>query len=156
MNFTILERVVIESIFKGNKTVKKIVEDTSLNSKLIEHITTSLCEAKLLEEREGEVKIPSQKRDYIIQNMQNKKNQMIEMNTLIKSCMRKSVQGLEKPFHFKKVFMDDKEQVILQGLLNNVDNFLKSVESNRGKTKNETIIFWGSENYASSLYSYMA
>lgn len=45
-----------------------------------------------------------------------------------------------------KVSLNEKEEKILNGLLYNVEEFLKSIK-NKEKTKNEKIIFWGENTY---------
>ncbi|MBC75215.1 MAG: hypothetical protein CME64_04300 [Halobacteriovoraceae bacterium] len=155
-NFTILERMVLESINKGDKGLYEIVEDTGLEQKVCENVLYSLMAKGLIKISGTKYIISDNLSEGIIAELKNQLNMTVEINTLVRECVKSSLMEGEDSFKFKKVYMSESDKKFLKGMLYNLESFLDGLKNNKGATKEETFIFWGGENYAKAVNKYIS
>lgn len=148
--------MVLESIYKSEKRLFEIAEDTSLDSSICLNITFSLVAKNLVLVRDNKYRMNKDLSAPIIAELRNKENMVVEMNTLVRECVKNGVLKSEDTFKFKKVFMNEREKKLLKAMLYNLETFIDGLKSNKGETKEETIIFWGGDSYAKTIHSYIS
>lgn len=148
--------MILESINKSDKTIEAIHEDTGLDSGICMNVIYSLLAKSLVVCKNGSYQINSNLCQAILEELKNQRNRAVEVNTLVRECVKGSIVEGEKTFNFKKVFMDEREKKLLQAMLYNLESFLDGLKTNKGKTKDETFIFWGGDNYAKAINAYIS
>lgn len=154
-NFTILERMILESIRKSEKTIEQIQEDTAMESHICANVVQSLLAKSLVSTKSNKFTLNKNLNAQIIEELQNKKNQTVEMNALVRECIQGSLLRGESTFQFMKVYMSEEEKKILNAMLYNIETFIDGLKKNKGKTKDETFIFWGGDTYAKAVTHYL-
>jgi hypothetical protein len=72
----------------------------------------------------------------------------LEFNQIIKSSIKNSlVRNKNDEFNFDKVSLNEKDHTIFKGMLKNLEDFLKGIPKNKGKTSNEILVYWGTKKY---------
>lgn len=155
-NFTILERMVLESINKAAKSLDDIQEDTGLAGELCLNVVFSLSAKNLIVSKAGKYAFNANLCEGIIAELKDSQNRAVELNMLIRECVKDTIMGDGQSFSFKKVYMNEKEKKLLKAMLYNLESFLEGLKENKGKTKDETFVFWGNENYGKAILDYIS
>ena len=155
-NFTVLERMILESINKSPKNLDAIKEDTGLDSELCLNVVYSLSAKNLIVTKAQKYAINSNLCEGIIAELKDSQNRAVELNMLVRECVKDTVMGKGDSFGFKKVYMNQREKKLLKAMLYNLESFLDGLKENKGKTKDETFVFWGKENYGKAILDYIS
>jgi hypothetical protein len=148
---TTIERYILESVKKGNKTIFDIHLDTDLSPEHIQNLLDSLIEKRVcvIDNHCFEI-------NYYEMSVAKTSQKIIEFSLIIKNCIKNSFQlHKEKEFQMKKVFLNSDDEKVYQTMMYNLESFLNQASSKRGKTAKEKIIFWGEKTYqniVSDLY----
>ena len=154
-HFTILERMILESINKSSKNLEEVAEDTGLEQNICLNIVYSLLAKNLVVCAKGSYSFNQSLSKAIVAELKNKRNRAIEVNALVRECVKDSVVENGESFVFKKVYMSEKEKKLLKAMFYNIESFLSGLSAS-GPTKEETFIFWGGDNYAKAVSSYIS
>lgn len=155
-HFTILERMILESINKSDKTLGQLQDDTGLEASICMNVVYSLLAKNLVLTKNNVYRINTNLCESIIAELRNQKNRAVEVNTLVRECVKASIVEGQDTFKFKKVYMTEKEKKLFKAMLYNLESFLAGLDNKGGKTKEETFIFWGGDNYANAISSYIS
>lgn len=155
-NFTVLERMVLESINKSGKTLDEVQEDTGLGAELCLNVVFSLSAKNLIVTKADKYLINENLCEGILSELKDAQNKAVELNMLVRECVKDTIIGGGESFGFKKVYMDEKEKKLLKAMLYNLESFLDGLKDNKGKTKDETFVFWGKENYGKAILDYIS
>lgn len=143
LSINITERLITESLFKGAKTLRELKEDTGLNVHIIENCLITLLGKSIIIKEVNKYKFNNNLSKEAKEALTNDSNKMEVKKLLINEAIDLA-EG--DNLNLYKVSLNEKEEKILNGLLYNVEEFLKSIK-NKEKTKNEKIIFWGENTY---------
>lgn len=146
---TAIERYILESIQKQSNDLQAISIDTGIKEDILNSILNDLQVKSL-------IKVDYNKKFHINQHI----NQIIkdELNTpndiycSVQDIIMTSFETEKENFKLKKVYINEKEEKILNGLLYNLESFIQSLKKNaRHTTSAKKIIFWGSANYGKTI-----
>ena len=142
----IVERMVLESISRGNQKIQQISEDTSLKENFIKEILGLLKERGLIEGSDL-FKIKEGERVKSLNSSEFVKNEIRDIfATHINECFEKEKK---EQFKLKKFWMSSQDEVILKAHLKNLEDFIKGLPQNVGqKTKDQKVMFWGVSKYS--------
>jgi hypothetical protein len=150
-----IERYLLESIVKNNNTQTLIHLDTCLEPMIIKRTLESLIERELVHIESSLIKVKSDKINQMVKRTQEQRS--LEFNQIIKSSIKNSlIKNKNDEFSFDKVSLNDKDHTIFKGMLKNLEDFLKGIPKNKGKTSNEILVYWGTKKYRniiSDLYN---
>mgnify|MGYP002025777572 CR=1 FL=1 len=155
-NFTILERMILESINKGDKSLNEIKHDSGMDQQICENVLYSLMAKGLIKIEGTKYKMNAGLSEAIIAELKDQLNMTVEIGSLVRECVKSSILKGNDSFKFKKVYMSESDKKFLKGMLYNLETFLDGLKSNKGPTKEETFIFWGGENYAKAVSNYIS
>ncbi|MEX1099320.1 MAG: hypothetical protein WEB87_02770 [Bacteriovoracaceae bacterium] len=155
-NFTILERMILESINKSDKTVDAIQADTGVDTGACVNVICSLLAKNLVVQKNNIYQFNQSLGPAIVAELNDRRNLTVEINTLVRECVKMSLLENQSSFKFKKVYMNEKEKKLLKAMLYNLETFLEGLKQNKGPTKEETFVFWGGENYAKAINAYIS
>lgn len=150
MNFmiTLPERMILESVFKYEKTLEELCECTRLDKIVLQNILPTLITKNLL--------LIQNKKYYINKNinadmrkeLSDNQNLKTELTEVVADCVRqKLINHNQQSFKLKKVFLSARDKVIFNAHVKNLEDFLDSISSRDHKTADETIFFWGENTY---------
>lgn len=146
-----LERIVIESIAKGESLLEGIQRDTGLDYSLVVSICAKLLKRGLIDYKRG---IYSVSRNEICWRSVNRneslKNEIKEVSENIIDVFFQD--KAKNKLKLQKVYINEKDEKILNSLLHSVESFLLDLRnSQRGKdikTKNQKVMMWGYGSYS--------
>ncbi|OIQ16741.1 MAG: hypothetical protein BM556_13850 [Bacteriovorax sp. MedPE-SWde] len=147
-----LERMVIESIAKGEKSLKSIQLDTGLDYSLVLSIAAKLLQRGLVDYKYGEYSVSKNdinwqkvNRDDSIKNeIKEVSDNMIDIFFDDRSRNKLKLQ---------KVYINKQDEKILNSLLNSVENFVndlrkdQKVNNVKVQTKDQKVLMWGYGDY---------
>lgn len=140
---TLLDRLIINSLTKNNSDVKSIAMDTEIDSQIIDMVIQDLVIKNIV----------SFKNNKFILNKNMNKEQIDEINNIKdlkneKICIAKSLINENKNFVLKKYSLDRKNQILFEGMLQNISQFLECNQQKVTQTKNESLFIYGFGNYS--------
>lgn len=145
LSINLIERIIIESIYRKEKDFDDIYNDTNLPKTVIENCLMSLLSKNIIIKKLDRYYLNNNLSEEAIQAISSKTNKL-NAKKLIMNEIIESSKGDDLGFY--KVSMSEKEEKILKGLFYNVEEFLKGLETNKeAKTTDERIIFWGENTY---------
>lgn len=150
-NFTLIDRVVLESLNKGPKTLTCLQEDTLLPINICNRVLESLLTKNFITIQQNQYEINKNLSNDIVSEFNNSDQHQLEVRALITECLH--MKDIRSSYY--KVNMKKEEKIILNTLFYNLESFLKNLKKNKGATKDETFIYWGEANYAKAIYSYL-
>ena len=157
----LVERIVIESIVKGNSNVNDLIKDTDLNSKLLGKIVTTLKNEKIIREDLNGFKIDKEN----LKKFTKKESLQAEVKEVFISWVNRYFieENKETCLKMQKISLSNSEEVIYNEHLRKLNEFVESVKntSKQGldeyKTSKQKVVFWGHGQYSnlveSSLYA---
>ncbi|OUR98895.1 hypothetical protein A9Q84_05640 [Halobacteriovorax marinus] len=157
MELLLTERMILESLSFGEKTIDKIAEDTGIELEVINSIVPELLMRNILIYTKGIYNL----------NMENKESWIFEINKLsnkkkeIKDILNASIEllGEKDSLKLKKVYLTGYEEKLLKIELKKVETFIENirVEHSRIKSKNKTkdlrVVYWGCSKYSDLVES---
>ena len=152
-NITAPERLILESLFKREKTFPELIECSSLDHEVLQFVISSLISKNLVLIHNHTYGINKNLADTMKSELKNPVDTFTEVNELLSNCITLTKFGNAK-FKLKKISVTKEEEVILKGLLDQIDFFIKSLNKNEDKPLSEQkIIFWGEGNYGQIINS---
>lgn len=153
---TTIERYVLESIQKKNQSIFQIREDTQLDLKILKSVLLNLAKEKIITISNDLYFLNLDMDLAIKETLKNKESIIIELSQIIKNNIKDSVlEQKDHCFKYKKVYLNNDEEKILNTLLYNVESFIHSLKKNKGQTSKEKIIFWGANTYHETVNSFL-
>lgn len=151
-----VERMVLESVFKGNCTISGISLDSGLSEMFVRTLLGNLKDYGLISYRKGQVEIAKNSEHFKVIN--KKENLSIELKELFSSLVDNYYgKGNDVELKMQKIWLTDYEEKILKSMMQNIDNFIKSIRKDRLLRPEEEIlaeqkvIFWGLDSYSSLI-----
>lgn len=151
-----LERIVIESISKGEDTLESIQKDTSLDYSLVLNITARLIQQGLIKYKEGKYSI--YKNEIAWQKVNRGESVAVELKEIAEGMIDNYFFDKEKNIlKLQKVYISEKEEKILKSLLDNIESFITNIRADQKKrkvrkeTQSQKVIFWAYSEYRDLL-----
>lgn len=153
----LLERVVLESIAKKNRRLNEISRDIDLSQEIVLTILARLSSKGLIFYSDvGYDLTQNQLAWHTVNRDEAIKDELKELSeNLVDTCLSKKEKNLYK---LQKITLDEKEEKILNSLLNSVESYINNLREDRRKsnkskesTSKQKVIFWGHSNYSDVL-----
>lgn len=138
---TLLDRIIIRSISKKNINLSQISEDTALEERIAKNILQDLVVKNILKIQNDEYRINPHLNDDQINLINNKQDLQIERKQMVNSLIENEL------LHLEKFYLSSKDKVIFEAMVKNLQLFIQGTKKNNGSTKEETLFFWGQEQY---------
>lgn len=147
-SLTCVERIIVESIGRGTKTITQLNQDTSLGTRLLLNILNALTLRGIISQREGVYAISKHISKEASETLQDFKNQKTEALELIESML--SQPELVK---LKKVYISEKDKPILKALLANLNNFFQTLPDAKEEISlsQYSLFIWGEDLYGKNI-----
>ena len=154
MNLVLLERVALEALYYGKKSIESLSKESLISKKILEKIVKRFIKEDVLSKSESLIGIDYQKekRAFLemtkIENIKNEIKELFEYFINIFLIKKEDLQ-----FGLKKVWLKREEQNILEHHLYQIDELLKKVEHRNlvGNSKEDIsmkkVFFWGYCDY---------
>ncbi|MBY0414929.1 MAG: hypothetical protein K2Q18_12230 [Bdellovibrionales bacterium] len=156
-----IERIVIESLYKKEKNIQEIEIDTNLGHGLLQNILPNLLMRNMVRYRGGVYSIDKEHCfDWLkqVNKKENVKEEAKEMFTsLVNQYFKKdnTVEGQNGPqLKIQKMWLTRDEELILKSHMNALEGFFNGVKESRKyrpqkeKTCEQRVVIWGSTHYS--------
>lgn len=151
----IIERLILESISKGNNHLEALLQDTKQDIRVVSN-TLDFFEEHLVLDKKGAFYYVNDDmmKDWLktINSSWAVCSEVQELlGTLVKDYFSK--KGQDSSLKMQKVHMTKSEEKIFKNHIEGLEKFIKDVNINRKfdsiscKTSEQKVVFWGSSNY---------
>ncbi len=141
-----LERYILESIVKENKTLSQLHFDTSLCPKIIEKTLQKLIEKQLILKKKNHFHLQTQ--NLKILEKRPPEQRALELNQIVKDSIKNAmIKKTDGEFNFNKVYLNEKDHKIFEAMIRNLEDFLSGAQKYKGPTSKEVLFFWGLKSY---------
>jgi Mn-dependent DtxR family transcriptional regulator len=155
----IVERIVLESISSGARTVEAIARDTDLDEGLVKNILFHFHQMNMVQYVKGIYTINEKGRNWA-QDINHKDSIRDEVKDVFSNAVHDYFSKTEKNSKIKmqKVWLTEKEEKILQAQLYSLETFIQGIQKEKSrvkdfKTSEKKLIFWGFGQYADVVKS---
>lgn len=139
---TLLDRLIINSISKGNGEVSSINKDSDINEEIIYIVLQDLIVKNIVVFMNSKYQINSNISPEQVKEINNTIDLQNEKILISKSLIRK--QG---HFNLKRFALNSKDQILFEGMLKNINLFLENNQIQNQLTKEENLFVFGFGNY---------
>ncbi|EQC44755.1 hypothetical protein [Bacteriovorax sp. Seq25_V] len=153
----LLERVVLESISKNNNNVSMISRDIEIDPSIVLSVIARLTAKGLVTFIGGIYQIAQNQIAWQAANrIESVRDEIKELNdNIVDTCFNSESANMYK---LQKILLNEKEEKILNSLLNNVESYITNLRNDRKKdkkfhdvTSKQKVIFWGHTSYGQVL-----
>ena len=154
MALVFLERVALEALYYGRKSIESLSQESLINKEILDKIVQSFLKNDVLSVKKKilEVEYKKEKNVFLeMKKIENIKNEIKELFDYFISIYLRERDSIK--FGLKKVWLKKEEQNLLDHHLNQIDELFKKAEkenTNRS-TKNfismKKVFFWGYCDY---------
>ena len=154
LSINLIERIIMDSIYKQERSFEEIESDTTLPVPVIENCLMTLLSKSIITKKLNKYYFNTDLTPEAIKAINSESNKLKAKKLILDEVISNSSN---EDINFYKVSLNEREEKIFKGLLYNVEEFLKSVALDKeSKTTNEKIIYWGESTYGkviNNLYS---
>lgn len=145
---TCVERLIIESLGRSQKTVAELHHDTTLSHRILMNILNALTLRGVIQQNTGKYSISRHMNGETLGVLKSTVGQRTEALELIESMLSQ-----ESIVRLKKVYISEKDKPILNALLNNLHNFFQTLpEAPKDVSLSEFSLFiWGEDQYGKNI-----
>ena len=150
MKLLFLERVILETLGRGKRELNKICQDCSVERNIVENILFKFFNEKLILKNKEDFLLDFSKREDFLEEIKKKGNIKEELKELLNYFLNIFINSENKvQFGLKKVWVEEKDEKMLELYLSKIDLLLKKAEaSNKSNNSNKKlslkkVIFWG-------------
>lgn len=155
----IIERFVIESLNKRERTLHELVKDTGLEIGIVKNILSNLKMRNIICFKDSVYSLNLQTKDRWLNQINSSQNRCEEIKELFTSLVNEyfNKEQREAELKYKKVFLTKQEEAVLGIYLDKVDSYLNEISKKKRvkNTKEQKIFVWGSANYGKMMDSYI-
>lgn len=155
----LLERVVLESISRKNSRLLEISKDIEISQEIVITILARLSSKGLVFYRDNGYELSQNQIAWHTVNREEAvKDELKELSeNIVDTCMSNKEKTLYK---LQKISLNDKEERILNSLLNSVEVYINNLRDDRKKqigykevTAKQKVVFWGHSSYSQVVLS---
>lgn len=145
---TCVERLIIESLGRSEKTVFELHCDTTLSQRILMNILNALTLRGITQQRDGKYSISKHMTSETLNLIKNSMGQKTEALELIESMLSQ-----ESIVRLKKVYVSEKDKPILNALLNNLNNFFQTLPEapKNVRLSDFSLFIWGEDQYGKNI-----
>lgn len=157
-SLTPIERLVLESATRGNKTLNSLSFDSGISKDLLTYILNELALKELILIKNDQYLLNTNLDEKMLSILKDKKNCFYEINEILKSHLKSSLsKSDEKNFSFKKFALNESQKKLLHAMFYNIESFLKEChqDNKEMQTKDYTLIYWGQTTYGKEINNIM-
>ena len=153
----LVERMILESLAKKNKTLGLLSEDTGINENLLKIILQEMRLKGWLGFKGGEFQlIENGPSDWIgeINRSEILSNEIKElMDSIVSLYFKPELRSQQNLFKIQKLELTSDEEMLLNSHLKNLETFFQNIRSSRmkkplkGQTKKQKVVVWASSFY---------
>lgn len=153
----LLERVVLESVSKKHRHLNDIARDIEISGEIVVTILARLSSKGLIVYKDNGYELTQNQLAWHTVNRQEAvKEELKELSeNLVTTCISNKEKNLYK---LQKIELSEKEEKILNSLLNSVETYINNLREDRRKdikykesTAKQKVIFWGHSTYSDVL-----
>ena len=154
MNLVFLERVALEGLYYGKKSIEALSRESLINKEILEKIIQSFLKEDILSKNEKilEIEYEEEKKAFLeMKKIENIKNEIKELFDYFINIYLMRRENLR--FGLKKVWLKKEEKNILEHHIYQINELLKKAETRNLKKGNKDYIsmkkvfFWGYCDY---------
>ncbi len=151
MFFSVIERMVLESLNKKSQTLEEIMVDTGLEPVVTFNSLSQLLEEKYILLKNGNYTLAPDKDFSKLQEEEQIKSELKDIGTgIVANYFTKEVKK-ENRLMIKKVWMSSEDKKVYTALLKNLELFLEGLDKKKtpspSSLKNKEVVFWGHSTY---------
>jgi hypothetical protein len=143
---TCVERLVFESIHRGNQDISQIIHDSGLSLSTINHIIQYLLMRGLILKIDQIYSINPHLNPYLLDDLNQ--SQKFEMMELIEGVLK-----TQKKLKMSKFYLTPKDEPIFKALLKNLEKFIEELPPapTHISTKDHRFFVWGGDQYGNII-----
>ncbi len=148
-----IERVILESLSKSNKSLELLYEDTGIETPLLKLLLQEMMFKGWIQYHRGEFALESSANKDWISIINSKESIQLEVKELMDSLVSMYFKGNLGLLKVQKISLTEDEEMILNSHLKSLENFFVSLRENKSKKslgstiKKQKIVVWGSGIY---------
>lgn len=146
------ERLVVESLAKGEKSLNDLHHDTAIAYGLLNNIIVQLQFKEVLSYEKGKYYL---KKESFSNSSSQRESFQLELKELFMSLLNQYFEDdRTATLRVQKVWMNDSEEKIFHSYLINMEKFLSDLQKNQYHkastltTKDKKVVVWGHANYS--------
>lgn len=153
----LVERVVLESLAKGDKRIDELSEDTGLKEGMLVSLTEQMQRKGWLKCEKGLFSLQLDTENNWLHEINKKENLNIETKELMNSMAELYFKGNEGLLKVQKLMLNEQEERVLNSHLKNLESFFQNVRNERKRkpslerTEKQRIVIWGAGFYRDLL-----
>ena len=151
----LVERMILESLERNEKSIAEISLDTGLRTNLVCNLVSHLVMDNIINLKRGKYFLNYDEKDNWIGLINNKAHIQSEVKELFISLINSHFELSEKKQYglkIKKIWLNKFDEKILEAHFNNLNEFIVNLEKypqrrKQEKLKEKRVIFWGQSFY---------
>ncbi len=155
----LVERIILESLQNGQKTVDELSSDTCLKKNLLISLMSNLFNDHIIVKKGNYYDLNYENKKDWIYRVNSKESIKGEVKELFLSMINQHFEELEYKscgLKMKKIFVSEKDEKILQAHFKNLHDFVENlekypVENCEKPTHSKKVIFWGQSDYGALI-----
>lgn len=137
---TSIERYIIELIEIHSPSVDELMSKTNFSKKLILNIVNDFIASGLIVYKGPSIQIKDSYALEKLNSFEAQKHEATELMTSLFNSQRKKTT-------FKKIFISERDEKFLKGLMAQIDMFISGLDYKKKDNLKRKVIFWGEEDY---------
>ncbi|MCY4643356.1 MAG: hypothetical protein OXB88_01950 [Bacteriovoracales bacterium] len=146
---TIVERIILESLGKGAKSMPRLSKDTGLDTQILINALRSLLKSGLLIDCQTQFQLNTSLTQKAGLDKRN------EVKDLMEGIADRFFDKQDADLSLKKVWMSEEDEKIFKTLLGNIDYFLDDLKKYNSKIdrplQEKKVFYWGMATYGDAL-----
>lgn len=145
--FTLTERIILEVLSQDKTDFEELLELTNLKKEVLLNSLHLLMIKKVIICDEWSYQIDQNYVKKHRASLISYKENMVELQTLVNSAIEYSVEKDDHSFKIKKVALNNRDLILVKGLLGNIEAIINQSSQEKTKVKDKTVFYWGHGNY---------
>ena len=158
----IVERFVIESLYKKQKNLIELNDDTGLDKNILLNILTNLSFKKIILFKEGMYSLNYEKKEEWLEQINRPENKQQEIKEMFIALVNKYFKEgkSESNLSIRKVSLSELDEKVLNNHFKEIDHYLKNLERNKkfstSRTGQEKVFIWGQGSYGNLMQEFLS
>ena len=152
MELLLEERMVLEAIGDGGRSLMDIIYSTGLDTIVVSNIMPELLMKNIIKYKDEQYFLDRETSPNWIKETNRPENAKTEIKELLASSVDTMNRGAS--LKLKKVYLNEFEEKLLKIEMNRIDKFIEDLRNNpkaKAKVKDMKVIFWGHGEYGSII-----
>ncbi len=137
---TSIERYIIELIEIYSPSIDELMSKTNFSRKLILNIVNDFIASGIVVYKGLSIQIKDSNALKELNSLEAQKHEATELMASLFNSQRKKTT-------FKKIFISERDEKFLKGLMAQIDMFISGLDYKKKDNLKRKVIFWGEEDY---------